>query len=167
MLTINDDRHCPVREFVGGHSPWSHDNRNHSRGSLRSVVLKGPERRHNVNDLGSQLDRPSIDKSIGAIDRTEVVARWQFDADCCPVVIRRNIQNANLPANGTRSPIGMVDLDLTLADNLGYHRYVPERHAEIRSETQDAAGTGYRTSVIETRRAGPPMPGIAEQPDIR
>jgi hypothetical protein len=130
---------------------------------LRSVVIEGAERGRNVNNLWSQLDRPSIDESVRAVDRAEVVGLWQLDANRCPVVSGGNIENVHLSTNRSRSPIGVVDLDLTLADNPGHDGYVPERHPGIRLEAQNASGPGYGASVIETRGGGPPTPGIAKQ----
>jgi hypothetical protein len=88
----------------------------------------------------------------------------QLDTHRRPVVAGGDIEHPHLPADRTRSPVRVVDLDLALIDDSGDDRYVPERHAGIRSETQDAACLGFGAPVIEARCRRPPMPGIAEQP---
>ena len=118
----------------------------------------------NVYDLGSQLDRPPINKSIGRVNNAEMVALTQANTDRCPIIVSRHIQDLGLPGDRAgESPVCMIHLDLPGTDDPRHDSDVPQRRPSIGAKTQDAARLGFEAAVVATSCRRPPVPGISKQ----
>src|SRR3546814_10529003 len=90
------------------------------------------------------------------------------DADHAPVALVADVDDADVAldlasAAVDRRPIGMVDQDFAVADDLLDHRDMAEWHAASAGERHDGALAGFLAAVIFARRLRPPGLGLAAE----
>ena len=90
-----------------------------------------------------------------------VLTGLAFNTDKRPVVIFGHVSYTHFQGDLISVPVGMVQDDFPVTNNIGHDSYMAQRHSSRRPERHDRSNNRFGTALIDVVRPIPPVLGVA------